>query len=57
MMLGNKCDENKREVPYNEAANVARDHDFGLMEVSAKTGEGVEQAFERLVQEIYDQMV
>ena len=41
MLIGNKKDKVKREVPYNIAAEYARKNNFGLMEVSAKTGQGV----------------
>ena len=53
MVLGNKKDKVNREVPYNMAMQYAMERNFGLMEVSAKTGSGVKQAFNRLVQEIY----
>lgn len=53
MVLGNKCDKTSREVPYNVAMKYAMERNFGLMEVSAKTGNGVRQAFTRLISEIY----
>jgi len=53
MMLGNKKDKENREVPYNMAAQYAMSRNFGLMEVSAKMGHGVKEAFNRLVSEIY----
>jgi len=49
MMLGNKKDKENREVPYNMAAQYAMSRNFGLMEVSAKMGHGVKEAFNRLV--------
>lgn len=53
MVLGNKKDKSNREVPYNVAMQYAMARNFGLMEVSAKTGSGVKEAFNRLVSEIY----
>ena len=56
MLVGNKKDKENREVPYNLAAKYAMEHNFGLMEVSAKLGHGVKEAFNRLVAEIYRSM-
>ena len=57
MMIGNKKDKMKREVPYRMAAEYAKKNNFGLMEVSAKTGNGVKEAFARLITEVYHQLV
>ena len=56
MLVGNKKDKENREVPYNLAAKYAMEHNFGLMEVSAKLGHGVKEAFNRLVAEVYRSM-
>ena len=53
MLLGNKCDKNTREVPYNVAMQYAMERNFGFMEVSAKTGAGVQAAFDCMIQEVY----
>ena len=53
MLLGNKKDKSDREVPYNLAMQYAISNNFGLMEVSAKTGYGIKEAFSRLISEIY----
>mmetsp|Transcript_31611 Transcript_31611/g.22895 ORF Transcript_31611/g.22895 Transcript_31611/m.22895 type:complete len:137 (-) Transcript_31611:29-439(-) len=53
MLLGNKKDLPNREVPYNTAMEYCMKRNFGLMEVSAKSGNGVKEAFNRLVSEIY----
>ena len=53
MLIGNKKDKIKREVPYKMAAEYAKKNNFGLMEVSAKTGHGVQAAFGRLIMEIH----
>ena len=41
MLIGNKKDKIKREVPYSMAAKFADENNFGFMEVSAKSGSGV----------------
>ena len=56
MLVGNKKDKENREVPYNLAAKYAMEHNFGLMEVSAKLGHGVKEAFNRLIAEVYRSM-
>ena len=45
MLIGNKKDKMKREVSYKVAAKYAQKHGFGFVEVSAKTGSGVKEAF------------
>lgn len=49
MLLANKCDLPAREVTYNEGMDFARSHNFGYMEVSAKTGANVRASFQCLV--------
>ena len=56
MLIGNKKDKMKREVPYRMASEYARQNNFGLIEVSAKTGIGVKEAFGRLINEVYRQI-
>ena len=56
MLIGNKKDKENREVPYNTAAKYAMEHNFGLIEVSAKLGHGVKEAFNRLIAEVYRSM-
>ena len=53
MLIGNKKDKENREVPYNMAMEYAMANNFGLMEVSAKLGLGIQSAFTRLVSMIY----
>ena len=52
-LLGNKKDKPNREVPYNVGMNYAMQKNFGFMEVSAKTGFGVRQAFDSIISEVY----
>ena len=53
MMIGNKKDKDTREVPFNMALGYALKNNFGLMEVSARQGLGISEAFNLLVQQIY----
>ena len=53
MLLGNKKDLKQRKISYTKAMQYARKMNFGYCEVSAKTGYGVQEAFSRLVTEIY----
>ena len=49
MVIGNKSDLPNREVPYNVAMEWARSRNFGFLEVSAKTGGNIKNAFNCLV--------
>ena len=49
MLVGNKCDLPNRAVPYNIAMQYARDRNMGYLEVSAKTGANILNAFNCLV--------
>lgn len=56
ILVGNKCDlgEDKREVPAEEAKAWAEANGIkAFVETSAKTGEGVEEAFVDCAREIY----
>lgn len=53
LLLGNKCDSPSREVPYNVAMEWARARNMGYLEVSAKTGANIRNAFSCLIREIY----
>lgn len=50
MLIGNKKDKDTREVPFNMALEYALKNNFGLMEVSARQGLGISEAFNLLVQ-------
>ncbi|CAF2364783.1 unnamed protein product [Rotaria sp. Silwood2] len=53
MLVGNKIDcENSREVTRDEGAKFARKYSMLFIETSARTREGVQIAFEELVQNI-----
>lgn len=55
LLVANKTDLNaQRTVSKKEGQQFARDHGMIFIEASAKTQEGVQQAFEELVQKIFD---
>ncbi|XP_062512553.1 ras-related protein Rab-8A-like isoform X2 [Corticium candelabrum] len=57
MILGNKCDmTDERKVSRKEGETLAAEHGIKFMETSAKTGQGVEEAFYTLVRDIKAKM-
>ena len=53
MLVGNKIDqEENRQVTREEGARFARKHSMLFIEASARTREGVQIAFEELVQKV-----
>lgn len=46
-MIANKCDQT-REVTEEEARTFANDREMVYFEVSAKTGDGIEEAFHKI---------
>jgi len=54
-LLGNKSDLSNRQVHYNEAMAYAKKMRMNYLEVSAKTGRNVENAFRLMVKSIYRQ--
>ncbi len=56
-LVGNKADlpEEDRQVPFEEAQRWADEHNVHLfIEASAKTGDKVEQAFEKVAKSVYE---
>jgi len=54
MLIGNKCDLERREVTVDEGAQFARQHGLIFLETSAKTAENVEEAFMATARKIYE---
>ena len=53
MLVGNKIDqEDSRQVTREEGTRFARKHSMLFIEASARTREGVQIAFEELVQKV-----
>jgi small GTP-binding protein len=54
MLVGGKSDlAEEREVTYNEAARFAQENEILFTEVSAKTGDGVEECFLKCTHRIF----
>ena len=56
LLLGNKVDLNKREVSADEVGMLCTEHRMSHFEVSAKTGEHIDQAFTALAKQMLDSM-
>ncbi|XP_047657245.1 GTPase KRas isoform X5 [Tachysurus fulvidraco] len=52
VLVGNKCDLGSRSVETRQAQELARGYGIPFVETSAKTRQGVEEAFYSLVREI-----
>eukprot|EP00914_Ancora_sagittata_P005781 GHVO01011700.1.p1 GENE.GHVO01011700.1~~GHVO01011700.1.p1 ORF type:complete len:209 (-),score=21.24 GHVO01011700.1:335-961(-) len=53
ILIGNKCDLERREVTTEEGERFARQHSLVFLETSAKTSKNVEEAFLSTAQSIY----
>jgi len=58
ILVGNKVDsEESREVTSEEGKDWARENGMEYVETSAKTGQGVEEAFERTAKKIHERLL
>lgn len=57
-LVGNKSDlDHKRVVQASEGQEFARENDLLFVEASAKTAEGVEEAFMRTAQMVHSKLM
>lgn len=54
MLIGNKCDLDRREVSVEEGAQFANQHGLIFLETSAKTAQNVDEAFLYTARRIYE---
>ena len=55
IVLMNKCDlVEERQIDKNEIAKFEKDYGIKIMEVSAKTGNGIDKAFEYIIEKLID---
>lgn len=54
MVVGNKVDQQNREVSRDEGIRFAKKHRTLFLETSAKTNEGVKETFEEVVRKILE---
>ena len=54
ILVGNKIDINIREVTNEEGMNFANERNMKYFETSAKTGFGIDEAFNKIFQDIYE---
>lgn len=52
ILVGNKCDKSDRKISQEDGRTLAEENGMTYFETSAKTGNGIEEAFEFLAQSI-----
>ena len=55
IILGNKLDISDREVSKEEAKNFAKRNNYNYYEVSAKTGEGIDESIKILIKKVIEE--
>jgi small GTP-binding protein len=54
-VVGNKCDlADRRQVPFEEASDWAKEREFDFFETSAKTSDGIEKLFQKVAGRIWN---
>ena len=54
IIVGNKADlENNRQIPYEEGKKYADSKGYNFYETSAKTGNGIKEAFDDIFEQLY----
>jgi len=54
LLIGNKIDKDKREIPTEDGQRFAKDHNLMFKELSAKDNIGIDSAFEELINKVLD---
>ena len=54
ILVGNKIDIDERQVTKEEGKEFAKKYNLEYFETSAKTGEGIEKAFNCIYKKLYD---
>ena len=52
ILLGNKCDIEKRSISYEQGKTLANELQVNFFETSAQTGQNIKDAFETLTADI-----
>ena len=57
MLIGTKCDiGEQRKISYEQGNQLAHEHEMIFFETSAKTNEGIEEAFTVLARDVKEQI-
>ena len=54
ILVGNKIDMPNRKISKEDAENFAKDYNIKYFETSAKTGKGIQEAFNQIYKDIYE---
>ena len=56
IIIGNKIDLNEREVDKNEAEQFAKSKNYTYFEVSAKSGQGIDESIKYLIKKVIEEV-
>ena len=54
ILVGNKCDKEKREVSKEDGIEYAKSFNIKYFETSAKTRDGIDEVFHQIYQDLYE---